>query len=167
MATPKKRNVASLRVVPIRSGVRDFNELVEFYLYTAPLIDSVHSIGDIDEADQETMLLKILRNVSLKNDVFLKRIKSNSFVIRGLAGEEIDFASPAMICHRMSKETELHALLRHIRNAIAHGYVSIFDKKYVCFDDYDSEKNGGKHSARIVVTIDNLKTWKSIILKQR
>lgn len=167
MAAPKKRIVASLLVIPIKSGVRDFNELIEFYLYTAPLIDSVHSIGNIDEEDQEKMLLRILKTVGLKNDVFLKRIKSNSFEIRGIAGEEIDFTAPAVVCHRMSKETELHALLRHIRNSIAHGYVSIFDKKYVCLDDYDSEKNGGKHSARIVVSIDNLKAWKSIILKQR
>lgn len=167
MSAQKIRNIASLRVIPIKSGVKDFNKLVEFYLYTAPMIDSVHSRGDINEADQEEMIGRILHTVGLKNDVFLKQIKAISFEKRHLSGEEIDFTRQAMICRRMNNETELHALLRHIRNAIAHGYVSIFQKKYVCFDDYDSVKNGGKHSARIVVSIETLITWKSILLNQR
>lgn len=165
MKSKKLRNVTSYRVIPVKSGVKDFNNLVEFYLYTAPLIDSALSQGDIDEADQEDMLLKILRSVSLKNDIFLKRIKEKSFEIRGLSGDSIDFSHQAIVCHRMSNETELHSLLRHIRNAMAHGNVSIYQKKYVCLDDFDSEKNGGKHTARIVVSVENLKLWKTILSK--
>lgn len=167
MKSYKVKDLCSLRVNPIKSGVRDFNSLLEFYLYTAPLIDSALSYGDIDESDQEDIIFKIKKEIGTKNIEFIKRINNNSFEKRALSGDNIDFSKQTVLCHRMSKETELHSLLRHIRNSIAHGNVFICNKKYVCFDDYDSESRKRRHTARIIVSIERLKIWKSLILKER
>ena len=72
------------------------------------------------------------------------------------------------MCKKLSpssqdKESDLVCLLRHIRNSIAHGYVSCQKSKqtyYLVFEDHNEEKH---MTAKIVCSKDDLAQWKEII----
>ena len=60
-------------------------------------------------------------------------------------------------------ETELASLLRHIRNAFAHGYLYVWRKRkgtYIVLVDFDSSM---KNTAMIIVTDKILEDWKAIL----
>lgn len=57
------------------------------------------------------------------------------------------------------KETDLECLLRHIRNAIAHGHVKYKhagNRIYIMFEDYNPNK---KLTARILIIRADLEKW--------
>lgn len=172
---PKKKAITKcllkpLSVVPIKSGIRNLIELVEFYLYCAPQIDSVHSCGKLKEAIQDQIFLDILKAADMKSGKsvkMLERIMSSSFSLLELDGTELSFNPPRMVCNKLytkkTKETDLNALLRHIRNSLAHGRLYVKKTKHenhICLEDLDQKQ---MLSARIVVTDKILKSWKTII----
>ena len=61
-------------------------------------------------------------------------------------------------------ETEFQALIRHLRNALAHGYVYVWKKRngnFIFFKDFDTKKN--KITAKILVSMTILECWKALI----
>lgn len=162
-----KYSLKPLLAIPIKSGIRELNNLVEFYLYRAPQIDSAHSCGRLKESLHDEIFKKLIRSASLKPEKtvkMLKSIKSTSFSIMDLDGPELTFGPPRMLCGMMKVETELSALLRHIRNSFAHGWIYVRKTKkgnHICLEDGEPKKN--KLTARIVVTDKILKSWKIII----
>ena len=94
---------------------------------------------------------------------FLKRNLQSSWKKHGLDGFEVDFEDPFIFCVNYSKETQLHGLLRHMRNSLAHGYLYVWKKatgNYVFFVD-KGENN--RITAKIMVSMKILEKWKSIL----
>lgn len=155
-----------LAVIPIRSGINDLNKMVEFFLYRAPQISSCHSCGKLKESLHAEIYSRLLKDAGLKpgkTAKMNKTIQSTSFSIMGLDGPEFELHTPRLLCKRLRRETEFTALLRHIRNSLAHGRLYVRKTKqgnYLCLEDIDQEN---KLTARIVITDTILKSWKSII----
>ena len=74
-----------------------------------------------------------------------------------------------MLFDKMNNESELTALLRHIRNSLAHGYVYIWNKRqkgsYILFVDYEKKQKNKpqKITAKILVSMSILERWKAIL----
>ena len=66
---------------------------------------------------------------------------------------------------KSKKETEYECILRHIRNAIAHSNVYIYqtgNRKYICFTDFNKT---GKQSAMILLSQTDLSNLKKELMK--
>lgn len=151
--------------IPTESGVRNFNNIISYFLYRAPYIDSVHHRCELSENDAKEAFEKIIKKSNMsKSHKILKRVKKNAYKSLGLEGDKICLECNRMIFKIYPNELELEALLRHIRNSLAHGLVYIYRKNkntHVFFQDYES--NGKKITARIVVDVNLLNDWKAII----
>ena len=94
---------------------------------------------------------------------YVKSPKSETWNEFALNGDVICMQCSRMTCQINKREDELTSLLRHIRNAFAHGRIYIKRNKkgkedYIMLEDLDKSK---KLSARIVTTFKNLETWKA------
>ena len=66
--------------------------------------------------------------------------------------------------YKNSNETYLNALLRHIRNSLAHGNLYVWKKKrgdFIFMIDYDDKKK--KITAKIMISSIILDQWKTIL----
>ena len=161
----KKKDYRVLLKTPFQSGFGRFSALAEYFLYYAPNIDSAQSSQILTDKQSRVLLEEMLKKTSMKeNSRFLKKIQPASWGKSDLDGYELDFETPRMLCDLYSNENELHALLRHIRNALAHGYLYPWKKKtgnYVLLIDYDAGRK--KKTAMIMVNMQILETWKTIL----
>ena len=169
MARKKKYN--QMITTPFETGIRNFPSVAKFFLYYAPCIDSAQTQGEYDEKTADRVLKEMISAAELKDKArILKRIQRKSWQISGFDTEELDFEDSRLLCDQYSKETELHALLRHIRNALAHGYIYVWRKQgktkgdYVFLVDHDSTKK--RDTAKIMVSMTILETWKAILENQ-
>lgn len=161
----KKKNYKELLTTPYETGIKNFPAIAKYFQYYAPCVDSAQSSGDFDDDKSDEVLKEMLRVTALENKSrFLQRIQSASWVRDGLDSDELDFEDSKMLCDRYKSENELHALLRHIRNSMAHGYLYVWRKKkgdYVFFVDFDSGKH--KPTAKIMVSMPILEQWKAVL----
>ncbi len=165
----KKRDYRPLLTTPYETGIRDFTSITRFFQYHAPCIDSAQSPGVFSDTDSNLILSEMLSSVGIKNTTrIMKSIKPASWAKDDLDGFEIDFETSKILCDKYNNETDLHALLRHIRNALAHGYLYVWRKRtkssredYFLLIDFDSNKH--RPTAKLVLTMSILKRWKSII----
>lgn len=151
--------------IPTESGVRNFNNIISYFLYRAPYIDSVHHRCELSENDAKEAFEKIIKKSNMsKSYKVLKRVRKNAYKSLGLEGDKICLECNRMIFNISSDEIELKALLKHIRNSLAHGRVYIYKNKksvHVFLQDYDPKKK--KITAKIVVDFSLLNDWKAII----
>lgn len=161
----KKKDYQELLKTPFDTGIRNFSSVAKYFLYYAPSIDSAQSSGVISDEASVAVIGEMLKKTGMdKSSRFLKRIQVPSWKKDDLEGTELDFDTPRMLCDKYSSENELHALLRHIRNSFAHGYVYVWKKKSgnkVFLVDYDSGKH--KPTAKIMVSMPILEQWKAIL----
>ena len=159
----RKKDYRTLNTTPLNTGIKNFTEVLKFYLYYAPNIDSCQSNGRIEGNNAVKILKKMLLQSNMQDKTkFLKKIQNASWGKLDFDTDEIDFEKPRMLCNKYSNEEDLSALLRHIRNALAHGYIYIWKKssgKYILLIDFDKNKN--KCTAKILVSI--LESWKAIL----
>ena len=161
----KKKDYKALNTTPLDTGIKNFTEILKFYMYYAPNIDSCQSNGRIEGNNAEAVLQEMLIRANIRNKTrFLKKIQKNSWAKSGLETDEIDFEDSRILCDKYSNEEELSALLRHIRNALAHGYIYVWKKrsgKFILLVDFDSNKN--RCTAKILVSMPILESWKAIL----
>ena len=166
------KNIKSCLKNPLKTGVSNFSSVVKYFLYTAPNIDCVHSCGKIIDNRANVIFEEMINAANMaKKYKSLTRISKASFNQYGLQGDSIDFKESRMTFKRYGSEDNLTALVRHIRNAFAHGLVYIWkdtrnnNTPYVLLDDYEKDKRSGKLSqtARIVIPFSALEQWKSIL----
>lgn len=162
----KKKKYTEVLTTPYETGIRNFTEIAKYFQYYAPNIDSVHSYGKIlgDRADK--IFNKLIASAGMTKDYkTLKKVKANSWNEFNLDDEKLDFEKARMIFDVFSKENELGALLRHIRNALAHGNIYIWRKKskgnFIFLVDYDNNKK--KITAKIMISSYILEQWKAIL----
>lgn len=171
----KERDYRFYLTTPYETGIRNFSSVAKYYLYYAPEIDSAQSLGKFNEQQADQALNNMLDASGLsKKAHFLKRIQSKSWNKYGLDSNVIDFECSRLLCNKFNNETNLHALLRHIRNALAHGYLYVYRKKgtsdFILLIDFDSKKktsNGEKIiTAKILVSMKILEDWKAKLENQ-
>lgn len=153
------KRVQQFRKVPFRTNNSDFNLVVPYYLYTAPMISSSLSQGTVPLSDHDAVIIRMLDTCRFdRKKSFREKIFINSKTIAAVFSERINFSQEMMLCQVKKQETELAAVMRHIRNALAHGNVSIY-RKFICLDDFE----GKKQNFRLVIHAHHLILWKSII----
>lgn len=163
----KKKDYRELLTTPFDTGIRNFTTVAKFFLYYAPTIDSAQSVGGISDDLSIKLCEEMLKKADMdRSSRFLKKIQASSWRKDDLEGIELDFDKPRMLCSKYSSEDDLHALLRHIRNSFAHGYLYVWKRKSgsrIFLMDYDSGKQ--KMTAKIMVSMHILEMWKSILEK--
>ena len=151
---------------PFETGIRNFTSVAKYFLYYAPNIDSAQSTGKISE-DRAEFLIKAMLDCNglSKRAKILKKIQPRSWKCYGLDNDCIDFEKPCMVIDKYGLETDFQAVIRHLRNALAHGYIYVWKKKkkgnYVFFVDFDPKKN--KITAKILISMKILEDWKALI----
>lgn len=160
----RKKDYRELLVTPYETTIQGFTSIAKYFQYYAPCIDSAQSPGEIENGIADIILEKMVEDAGLGDKtIFLKRNQQSSWEKHGLDGFELDFEIPFIFCVNYSKETQLHGLLRHIRNSLAHGYLYVWKKRagsYILFVD-KSENN--KNTAKIMVSMKILEKWKSVL----
>ena len=161
----KKKDYRECLSTPFETGIRNFTSVANYFLYYAPNVDSAQSTGRIVAERSDLLMATMLNQVGLtKKTKILKKIQPNSWKFCGLNEDALDFENSCMVIDKYGTETDLQALIRHLRNALAHGYTYIWKKKngnYVFFMDFDPKKN--RITAKILVSMKILECWKAMI----
>lgn len=170
------KNYKELLTTPLDARIRNFPRLAQFYLYYAPNIDSAQSMHRIEGADAEAVFNTMIEEANLsKTYKLVEKVSDSVWKSNQLEDDVMNFEPARFTCDRYSrrrskeserpsKESELNAVLRHIRNAFAHGHIYVWrkkEKKYVFLTDYDSRKK--KITAKMVLTVEILEKWKTIL----
>ena len=161
----RKKKYKECLTTPFETGIRNFTEVAKYFLYYAPNIDRAQSVGAIEGERAENLFSVLMVQSSLHNKYkVLKKIQPASWKGLDLDNEELDFEDSRLLFDKYSNEDNLHALLRHIRNALAHGCLYVWRKKtgsYVFLVDFDSNKK--RPTAKIMVSMPILEQWKALI----
>lgn len=165
---PKKKNYRQCLTTPFETGIRNFASIAKFFMYYAPGIDSEQRNGDFSENVANNIFGEMIHSSGMRegrNAVIQTKIFNSSWKKLSLEDEKLDFEEARFLCDKYRAETDLHALLRHIRNALAHGTIYVWKKKqkgsYIFLVDLDPKKN--KITAKIMVSSAILENWKAII----
>lgn len=161
----KKKDYTKCLSTPFETGIRNFTSIAKYFLYYAPTIDSAQSTGDISEETANHLMISMLEQAGITDkSKILKKIQPRSWAFCKLNENFLDFENSCMILDKYSTETDLHALLRHIRNALAHGYIYVWKKRngnYIFLVDRDPKKQ--KDTAKILISMNILERWKALI----
>lgn len=161
----KKKDYHECLSTPFETGIRNFTSVANYFLYYAPNIDSAQSTGRLAAERSDLLMTTMLNQTGLtKKTKILKKIQPRSWEFCGLNEDALDFENSCMVIDKYGAETDFQALIRHLRNALAHGYIYIWKKKngnYIFFIDFDPKKN--KVTAKILVSIKILESWKAMI----
>ena len=169
-----KKDYRKYLTTPYETHIKNFTIIAKFFMYYAPEIDTAQSPGRFEENQADQMINNMFDSAGLsKNAHKLNKIQSKSWGKYDLDGYMINFESPKILCNKYGNESDLHALLRHIRNALAHGYLYIYRKNnncnYIMLIDFDSKtaSNGEKKiTSKILVSMHILEAWKAILENQ-
>jgi len=156
----RHESIQPLLVSPLASGIKDFTKLVDYFEYSAPGIDSIHA-KQISDLNHETVIKKMLRIAGMKRYKFLQKPQQKTFANYDLYGENLCIKCQRMVCQKFSNETDYQALIRHIRNGLAHGRIYVKKTKnqiYLFIEDFDSKRKN--ITARIIITRRTLEKWK-------
>ncbi len=160
----KPESIAALAKSPFESGVRNFNTISKYFMYYAPNIECRLSRGRIEAERANEVFQKMITAADMHGKYkILKKVQKVSWNELELDGDMI-----CLQCSRMTfgqrEEESLTALLRHIRNAFAHGLVYVKKRKNKPANILLEDKNGNRRlTARIVMTIEQLEKWKAIL----
>ena len=158
-------------VVPGECDIGNMRQLLSFFEHKAPNIDSVHS-PILDESMHKQALDRMLGGNT--NYVFCAHSANTQDELArlSLAGNVLCSRCKRFLCKRSGrdskrvpgkKETDLECLLRHLRNAIAHGHVYVFHGGNYISVLFEDINNSGKTTARIICCQADLKKWKAIL----
>lgn len=151
------------RVSPSDSQCAKLRKVFDYFQYKAPGIDSRLASCLNDDVDQNLVMGDLASAAKLKiADVRICDRRSFKIELKKL--EEVDFAKPYIYCHKRGSEGVLECLLRHCRNALAHGNVFVKFLKNdtrICLQDLDVDRRTKKKtaSALIVVNKASLERW--------
>lgn len=165
---PKKKDYHECLTTPFETGIKNFTTVAKYFMYYAPNIESCHSIGVI-EGDQAINVIETIKSQINDKAKILKKIQPTSWKELDFDTDIVDFEYSRMLFDKMNNESELTALLRHLRNALAHGYIYVWSKQkkgnYILFVDYEKKKPNKpqKVTAKIMVSMTILQSWKAIL----
>lgn len=122
--------------------MKKYLKYFEYFLYYAPNV--AHKKVKINEAKWEKIYLSFVElDNRLKNNskVYARQAKDRDYYSeKGIAGNSFCFECQRMVFSRQNKEDSLSALLRHLRNSLAHGNLyckEINKQKMFLFEDLE------------------------------
>mgnify|MGYP004540072343 CR=1 FL=1 len=161
----KKKNYHECLTTPFKTGIRNFTSIANYFLYYAPNIDSAQSSGKVSEKRADVLIQSMIDQAGLKNRTkILKKIQPHSWNFCGLDKDILDFENSCFVIDKYGSESNFQALIRHLRNALAHGYIYVWKKEkgnYIFFADFDQKKK--KFTAKILVSMKIMECWKALI----
>ena len=158
-----KERVETYRVSPLDNQAAKLRKVFDYFQYKAPEVDSCLAKTLKSDTDQKAVMRDLLSQAKVKSDrAFLCDRRSYKMGVDDL--RMVDFSIPFIYCHKRSKEEPLACLLRHCRNALAHGNVFVKFLKnntLICLQDFDVDRRTKKQaaSALIVVNKASLERW--------
>ena len=158
-------------IIPAECDIGEIRKLCSYFQYMAPNIESAQS-PLLDVTYHDDVLAEITKNK--KEFVFCAHNDKTNKKLSELAllGNVICPHCNRFLCKRMTreakrdktrKESDLECLLRHLRNAIAHGHVYLqHGGTYIrlLFEDINDK---GAITARIVCCQADLRKWRKIL----
>ncbi len=160
------KNINDLQIVPFEDGLV-IDDVLNYFLYLAPSITSIHS-EEIDFNDIK-LFDEFIKAANIKPIMIMKHYSTASYQKMGLFGDNICIKCNRFILTITQNdgvyESFLESLLRHLRNAIAHGSVYYYrdeDGDFMFFEDKNYRQN---LTSRIVLDKKSLELLKSLIEK--
>ena len=156
---PKSICISDFSCVPFETNPNKLNGILNFFLYRAPSIKSSLAIYKTKSTCIDNFA-SFLKSENVESLFIGQSAKiSKSLTKLSLGGNHFCIKCSRFVCKRKNPvngipEEDYEALLRHIRNAIAHGNVFAFFEKnntYLVFDDYSSSDKSSL-TARVVLT---------------
>lgn len=162
----KRYKYSQYIISPLSSKLKKYLRCFEYFLYLTPNI-SFNRVK-INEVKWEKLYEEFVNkdsNLRKYNVVFARTKKDvDYFSNLKLDGNNMCFECNRIVLYRSNNENRLAALIRHIRNALAHGhlYYKIINKKDVFFLE-DEDK--GTITSRMILSGNLLIELKNIIEK--
>ena len=160
-------------VVPAECEIVELRQLFSYFQYRAPNIESIKS-PMLDLGYHEDVLHEITKgrdefrfcNQNAKTEDELNKLALN--------GTQLCSWCKRFLCKRMNnpakrdtsrRESDLECLLRHLRNAIAHGHVFVIHGGNFISVLFEDTNDKGNTTARIICCQADLKKWRAILEK--
>ncbi|MDE6833122.1 MAG: hypothetical protein K2J39_02575 [Ruminococcus sp.] len=100
----KRKDYRIVNVSPLRTGIRNFSTILNFYLYYAPNIDSCQSMGRIEGTNAENVFEEMLIRTHIKEKTkILKKIQPLSWNKLDFETNEIEFEDSRMLFDKYKK----------------------------------------------------------------
>lgn len=157
-----KERIETYRISPTGNNAVKLRKEVDFFLQLAPGIDSENAEPALEDglAGEAYAEMCKLSNIN-EDNIFICDRRRRKFSRDDF--KDVDFSQRMIYCHKKEKESELSSLLRHMRNALAHGnlFVKFFrNNTLVCLQDFCRD---GKPSALIVTNKATLEKWRNCL----
>lgn len=145
------------RISPTGNKAFPLRNIVDYFLQRAPGISTGNAAQDVTRDQAGIVFNQLMRDAHINDELIVigNHKKVDAYLTSVM---EVDFKTRCIYLVKSNSETELHALLRHLRNAIAHGHFFVkFAKRdtLICLLDFNKEKP----TARVVVNKASMKRW--------
>ncbi len=157
---------------PITCEISNLRKLFGFFQYEAPNIPSYIS-SYIPQKQHNELLKEMLGSWDVENYSFIAQNKNiNKYLsFNYLMDDNLCSRCNRFVCKRSTKngykETDLECLLRHLRNALAHGRLFVIHGGNYISILFEDRNTTGNISARIICYQTDLKKWKNLIEKKK
>lgn len=136
----------------------EMTKIIEYLLWYVPNIDSIQSpknelVESLDFDNFTFGIIKNYMNLQNKDVVFLNYINPDivDYYLNSICPYQ-----EKLILTKLDDESQTSALLRHVRNAIAHGYFNLVEDLFVGFDFKNSSRNKDECTGIIKIKPYNL-----------
>lgn len=151
------------RISPSDNQCAKLRKVFDYFQYKAPDIDSPLSSHMDDRIDQKLLVEELVSMAKVKcGNVHICDRRSFKMELKEL--NLVDFSKPYIYCHKRTNEGHLTCILRHCRNALAHGNVFVKflrNNTQICLQDLDVDRRTGKKTASALIVINkaSLERW--------
>lgn len=163
-------------VNPITCEIGDLKRLLGFFQYESPNTSS-YVCGYLPQEEHEELLKEMLVSWKKENYLFIPSNAkiheiNNCLEEKNLMGINLCSYCKRFVCRRKPKdrsgyrETDFECLMRHLRNALAHGRFFVIHGGNHISLLFDDRNEKGNITARIICNQADLKKWKKIIVNK-
>ena len=158
-------------IIPAECEIGEVRKLCAYFQYRAPNIDAAQS--PMLDATYHSAIIDSITNGKNEFAFCAQNANTNTELAKvALAGIVLCSRCKRFLCKRMTKaakrdpsraETDLECLLRHLRNAIAHGHVYLHHGGNFISLLFEDKNDKGNTTARIICCQADLKKWKKLL----
>ncbi len=160
----KTLKILESQIVPYEIFNKKLKQVFSYFQYRAPGVSSPHACRIHDDS-KEMVYKDFITKRKIISVKFCTEIKElNSYFEKYyLLGNEVCYKCKRFVCKKNKKESDFDCLIRHLRNSIAHGRVSLLQQRgsFLYFEDRD--KAG--ITAKIILNLEDLVYLRKIIYK--
>ena len=158
-------------IVPSECDTGELRKLFSYFQYRAPNIESLQS-PLLAPCYHDSVLNEIAKGREEYRFCSQNAKTEDELAKNALSGINLCSWCKRFLCKRMNnpskrdpsrRETDLECLLRHLRNAIAHGHVFVIHGGNHISVLLEDTNNQGNTTARIICNQADLKKWRKIL----